>query len=966
MINGPSWSRIGGIAISGPNLLAGTYQRVFLSGDNGMSWSGVNAGLPSDYVVALEVSGTDVFAGTLNNGVFHSSDNGANWTAVNTGLTSSHINTLTISGANIFAVTVGKGIFLSTNNARSWAPMNSGLTDSSVYTLGVLGSDLYAGTQKGRVFRSTDNGASWSEADSGLSGDWVYSFAGLGKNIFAGTYRGGVFRSTNNGATWTEVNSGLTNKRVTTLAVESSMLFAGTDGSGIFRSSDNGQNWSAVNTGLTNTYISTLAVSDSNIFAGTSDGKLFRSTNNGNNWDPLNTSLTYSGVSSLVVAGEYFFAGTPTVGVFRTANKGTTWLPVNSGLMNTHINTLAASGSNLYAGTAGGGVFRSINNGTSWNDVNTGLTRTLVNALYISDANLFAGTDSGIFISTNNGANWSEINTGLKTINGTIPAIYGFTNSGINVFAGTAAGVYLSTNNGRLWSPVDSGLMTKGGELPVVCALAATGQSIIAGTRTNSGSGEIYRSTDNGSHWTLVSGSIFPGSVLSLAVNGTNQFAGGINGVFISADDGKSWSNIYSGLTANQIRALAVSETDLLAGTGSSGVWSRPWSDLLFPDIPILVSPADSSIDIPIGNLLLTWNGSVQHESFHVQLARDSTFAVIVSQSYIENNHQYLVYGLLKNTTYYWRVSASTECGTSAWSKTQSFMTIGFGSTLVTLLSPLNKSSTHAENVKFIWRKCTAPLLFYSVEMFTENYSTSAGTNDTSFTFYIPSSITAKTYSWRVRAKTDTGYGQYSDVWSITKLPVWMPDSGSAANPIELVFPANGGKVGGGDSVEFIWRKSSAPAASYVLELWDDYLYSIQISDTTVKIAVTRNNEMRHFWRVRSSIDTGSYSGLWSFTMPLTVAPRNEQRPTEFILYNNYPNPFNPSTTISFDIPIRSFVTLKVLDALGREVSVIASEILSAGTYMRQWNAADFPSGVYFYRLQAGAYTETKRLVLLK
>ena len=88
--------------------------------------------------------------------------------------------------------------------------------------------------------------------------------------------------------------------------------------------------------------------------------------------------------------------------------------------------------------------------------------------------------------------------------------------------------------------------------------------------------------------------------------------------------------------------------------------------------------------------------------------------------------------------------------------------------------------------------------------------------------------------------------------------------------------------------------------------------------------------------------------------------------PTHLNLAQNYPNPFNPSTTISFSLPSKSFVLLKAFDALGREVLTLVAEELSAGTYSRQWNASNVPSGIYFYRLQAGDYFETKRMVLLR
>ncbi len=98
--------------------------------------------------------------------------------------------------------------------------------------------------------------------------------------------------------------------------------------------------------------------------------------------------------------------------------------------------------------------------------------------------------------------------------------------------------------------------------------------------------------------------------------------------------------------------------------------------------------------------------------------------------------------------------------------------------------------------------------------------------------------------------------------------------------------------------------------------------------------------------------------------------------PKGFALYDNYPNPFNPSTIISFDLPTRSFISLKVFDLIGRDVATIVSEELPEGKYTQQWNAAGFPSGVYFYRLsayplesrdrQAGKFTETKKLILLR
>ncbi|MGD1043947.1 MAG: C45 family autoproteolytic acyltransferase/hydrolase [Bacteroidota bacterium] len=99
---------------------------------------------------------------------------------------------------------------------------------------------------------------------------------------------------------------------------------------------------------------------------------------------------------------------------------------------------------------------------------------------------------------------------------------------------------------------------------------------------------------------------------------------------------------------------------------------------------------------------------------------------------------------------------------------------------------------------------------------------------------------------------------------------------------------------------------------------------------------------------------------------PTSVAKDNSSLPESIMLEQNYPNPFNPATTISFNLPTRFFVSLKVFDLLGRNVATIFSEELSAGAYSRQWSAVALPSGVYFYRLQAGNFVETKKLILLR
>jgi plastocyanin len=103
------------------------------------------------------------------------------------------------------------------------------------------------------------------------------------------------------------------------------------------------------------------------------------------------------------------------------------------------------------------------------------------------------------------------------------------------------------------------------------------------------------------------------------------------------------------------------------------------------------------------------------------------------------------------------------------------------------------------------------------------------------------------------------------------------------------------------------------------------------------------------------------------------VKPASKVEPNNYLLKQNYPNPFNPATTIEFSISHQSFVSLKVYNSLGEEVSALINSKLPKGNFSIEWNAENFESGIYFYRLeinsdglQTGSFIETKKMILLK
>jgi hypothetical protein len=133
-------------------------------------------------------------------------------------------------------------------------------------------------------------------------------------------------------------------------------------------------------------------------------------------------------------------------------------------------------------------------------------------------------------------------------------------------------------------------------------------------------------------------------------------------------------------------------------------------------------------------------------------------------------------------------------------------------------------------------------------------------------------------------------------------------------------------------------------------------------------------------WKVKSYLPTTnvdlSYLGLPAFKIPglesniLSTITEVENEPVlinDFKLNQNFPNPFNPSTTISWQIPVRSQVNLKLLNVLGEELETLVNEIQEAGSHFKLYTAnSNLTSGIYFYQLKVGNFIQTKKMVLIK
>jgi hypothetical protein len=117
------------------------------------------------------------------------------------------------------------------------------------------------------------------------------------------------------------------------------------------------------------------------------------------------------------------------------------------------------------------------------------------------------------------------------------------------------------------------------------------------------------------------------------------------------------------------------------------------------------------------------------------------------------------------------------------------------------------------------------------------------------------------------------------------------------------------------------------------------------------------------------NLSNQNFTGFWFvYYNDVLTSVEDQQKiiPTVFKLEQNYPNPFNPSTIIKFAVPERNNVLIKIYDILGGEVLTLVNEELDAGWYERKFDAGLLSAGVYIYRMQAGSYVSTKKMMMLK
>ena len=222
----------------------------------------------------------------------------------------------------------------------------------------------------------------------------------------------------------------------------------------------------------------------------------------------------------------------------------------------------------------------------------------------------------------------------------------------------------------------------------------------------------------------------------------------------------------------------------------------------------------------------------------------------------------------------------------------------------------------------------------------------------------------AKTkYYWRAKAVNEIGKSGWSQIQTFTTSNVYL----------SVLYPTVGLKLLTNSTYVLKYENNFDERVN--VRLYKNGSLILKIKDSTEntgryvwKIPVTGiTTDSTYIIRVNSVLDSTIVSSSPLFSIEKVAGVETEEtNVTTFALSQNYPNPFNPSTTIRFSLPVSRFVVLKIYDVLGKEIAVLINEQLSAGEHSVQFNAADIPSGIYFYSLHAGTFTSTKKLVLMK
>ncbi|HUI28861.1 MAG TPA: sugar-binding protein [Candidatus Acidoferrales bacterium] len=430
------------------------------------------------------------------------------------------------------------------------------------------------------------------------------------------------------------------------------------------------------------------------------------------------------------------------------------------------------------------------------------------------------------------------------------------------------------------------------------------------------------------------------------------------------------------------------------------------------PSAPTLANPVNGSTGV-INHPTLSWNASTGAETYGIQVSTDPTFVTTNYDTAEVPATGLTVNRLLYETKYYWRVNASNYGGTSGWSSIWNFTTCAPPPYAPALISVKDVPFDQGGKVQLIWH---ASLLDTNVNAMPYYCIWRAIPQSATRGVMLKNSVDKLGVPGKARKMRVTNTGAGSLAWE------WLADQPAHKDSLYSYAASTlNDSMQGNEGIEYfmVSAQTADPNVFYDSNIQTGYSvdnipplppqsvvasivsgkvvlrwsantepdlkdYLVYRSDSTIPdsdkmppydtASGTVYTDMHPlagqtaYYVLRAEDIHGNLSSVSNQVSAVATGVENQHSgiPTEYSLGQNYPNPFNPTTVISYQLPVVSNVTLRVYDVLGREVETLVNERQTAGNYSVTIDARDLPSGLYFYRLQAGSYTATKKLLLLK
>jgi len=405
------------------------------------------------------------------------------------------------------------------------------------------------------------------------------------------------------------------------------------------------------------------------------------------------------------------------------------------------------------------------------------------------------------------------------------------------------------------------------------------------------------------------------------------------------------------------------------------------------PPAPMLISPPDSATVVPLP-VRFIWSRVASATSYHLQVATSAAFTTIVFQDSAITDSTRSVASLSWSARLYWRVRSRNASGASEFTAPWVFTVMMPAPSAPALVYPPDGQTNMPLDTIFRWRHVNLGEGYHIQiahdDLFTNIFFQDSTLTDTTRRVRL---CPSRSYYWRVRARNvEYTWGP----WSFTR--GFITVNGPPAVPIAL-YPLNG-DTGVVRDVTFRWEGSPCALTYRVqVSLNIGFIPPLVADDSTVTgtefFAGILAAGTSYHWRVRAKgtfVNPSAWTSVQSFRTGTTIVNvgegQNAQVPTAFVLHPPYPNPFNPSTRIRFEVPDGGFVSLKVYDILGREVATLVNEHLPPGIYERTFSArggsgydaeaGNLPSGIYLVRMNAvllqdkHLFTATRKMMLMK